>query len=1042
MSLRAIPISGVCVVATFGFVPFFFSSSSEIPSLSSSVSVTSGSPSPSVSRWIITGTSTRISSSPFFTLTGMFTLRSSSLPQLGTLGVPVNLPSLSTLNPLTGFSVVIVEPSLFGVTTFGNVEGTCVFSVTLVGSETFAVRLFAFFGSVPFAFSTSSGIPSLSSSLSVTSGSPSPSVSRWIVTVTVFSITSVTSSLPFSVNFSKTLVTLTGISIVRSSSSLPQLFTVGLPSSSPLSLTFRPFTCPVPSVGFVTIVEPSLFGVTTFVGVTEIFSLTLSGFVTTTSKSFTAFGSVPFCSSTVSGIPSLSSSVSSESGMPSPSVSRWIITGTFTIVSFPPFVTLTGIKILRSSSSFFQSFTAGVPSSLPSLLTFKPFTDPSGLSVVIVEFGIFGVTTVVGVTGLFSLTLVGEATIAVRLSGTFGFVLFLFSTSSGIPSLSSSVSKTSGIPSPSVSRWIVTGTSTLTVSVTVSLPFAVTFSTSFVTVTGIVIFFSSSLPQSSTVGVPVNLPSPLTVRPFTFPELSVVVVVIVAPFLFGVTTSFGVTSFFSSTTFGFVTATFRPSATFGFVPFLFSSSSEMPSLSSSGSSTSAIPSPSVSRWIVTGTCTVTSSFSLVILTGIVILRSSSPPFQLLTVGVPSNLPSPLTVKPFSGVDGSIVASDLFGVTTFGKGVGTGVFSFTLAGAVTIPVRPFATFGSVPFLFSSSSEMPSLSSSVSVTSGVPSPSVSRWILTGTLTLTSSESFLTFTGIVISRSSSPSPHLPTVGLPVNLPLLSTLKPFTGSGVSIVEFSLFGFTTSGILTSLFSITVDGLTTPVRPYDVGFSGVSGVFGSVPFFFSSSSVIPSPSSSGSVVSGSPSPSVSRRIVTGTFTVISSLPFLTLTGIVIARFSSSLPQLSTVGFPVKFPLLSTVNPFTSPGVVIVEPSLFGVTTFLDSTARFSKTSFCFVTSAVKFVGTVIFTLTLSVVWSGYSTTTTAETVCPPWLVSGVVNQRYFVPSGKSCLFPILSAASGVEFLGTVRFIPTGLYLSFCPLTTISIVFSALLSFLS
>ena len=794
---------------------------------------------------------------------------------------------------------------------------------------------------------------------------------------------------------------------------------------------------------FVIIVEPSLFGVTTFVGVTGVFSFTLSGSVTATSNSFAAFGSVPFLSSIVSGIPSLSSSVSSESGIPSLSVSRWIVTGTFTMISLSPFFTLTGIKILRSSSSFFQLSTDGVPSNSPCSLTFKPFI---GFSVVIVEFGIFGVTTFVGVTGFFSLTFSGFATVAVRLSGIFGFVPLLFSTSSAIPSLSSSVSKTSGVPSPSVSRWIITGTSTLTVSVTFSLPFAVTFSTTFVTVTGILIVFSSSLPQFSTVGVPVNLPSPLTERPFTFPELSVVVVVIVAPFLFGVTTSFGVTSFFSITTFGFVTAAVRSFATFGSVPLFFSSSSEIPSLSSSKSSTSGVPSPSVSRWIVTGTYTVASSFlpsfSLVILTGIVILRSSSPSFHLLTVGVPSKLPSPLTVKPFSGFDSSIVASFLFGVTTFGKGVGTGVFSFTLAGTVTIPVRPFLTFGSVPFLFSSSSEIPSLSSSLSVTSGSPSPSVSRWILTGTLTLASSEPFLTFTGIVISRSSSPSPHLPTVGLPVNLPLLSTLNPFTGSGVSIVEFSLFGFTTPGISTSLFSITVDGFASPVRPYDVLFPGVSGVFGSVPFFFSSSSETPSLSSSGSVVSGFPSPSVSRRIVTGTLTVISSVPFVTFTGIVIARFSSSLPQISTFGIPVKFPSLPTVNPFTSSGVAIVEPSLFGVTTFLESTARFSKTSFGFVTSAVKFVGTVIFTLTLSLVLSGYSTTTTAETVCPPWLVFGGVNQVYFVPCGRSCLFPILSAASGFEFLGTVLFIPSGLYLSFCPLTTISIVFSALLSFLS
>ena len=199
--------------------------------------------------------------------------------------------------------------------------------------------------------------------------------------------------------------------------------------------------------------------------------------------------------------------------------------------------------------------------------------------------------------------------------------------------------------------------------------------------------------------------------------------------------------------------------------------------------------------------------------------------------------------------------------------------------------------------------------------------------------------------------------TFGVPVKLPLFSTVNPFTEAGVAIVEPSLFGVTTPGSVTCLFSITVDGFTTPVRPYDVGFPGVSGIFGSVPFFFSSSSVIPSLSSSGSVVSGFPSPSVSRRIVTGTFTVISSVPFVTFTGIVIARFSSSLPQLSTFGVPVNLPSPLTVKPFSAFSVAIVEPSLFGVTTFLGSTARFSKTSFGFVTSAVKFVGTLIFTLT-------------------------------------------------------------------------------------
>ena len=127
----------VSLSATFGSVPFVFSVSSGIPSLSSSLSVTSGSPSPSVSRWIVTGTSTVTSSSPFLTFTGIVTLRSSSSPQLGTVGVPVKFPSPSTVKPLTGVSVVIVEPGLFGVTTL--VGGTCAFSFTFPGFVTVPV---------------------------------------------------------------------------------------------------------------------------------------------------------------------------------------------------------------------------------------------------------------------------------------------------------------------------------------------------------------------------------------------------------------------------------------------------------------------------------------------------------------------------------------------------------------------------------------------------------------------------------------------------------------------------------------------------------------------------------------------------------------------------------------------------------------------------------------------------------------------------------------------------------------------------------------
>ena len=89
--------------------------------------------------------------------------------------------------------------------------------------------------------------------------------------------------------------------------------------------------------------------------------------------------------------------------------------------------------------------TVGVPTRFPPLSTVKPFT---GLSVVIVVPGLFGVITLVFAgTGVFSGTVV-SVTLPVKLSATFGFA----SSVSGIPSLSSSESLTSGIPSPSVSR--------------------------------------------------------------------------------------------------------------------------------------------------------------------------------------------------------------------------------------------------------------------------------------------------------------------------------------------------------------------------------------------------------------------------------------------------------------------------------------------------------------------------------------------------------------------------------------------------------------
>ena len=353
--------------------------------------------------------------------------------------------------------------------------------------------------------------------------------------------------------------------------------------------------------------------------------------------------------------------MSTLSGMPSPSVSRWIVTGIFTTVSSVPRFSLTGISTIRSSSFGPQSVTLGVPTRFPPLSTVKPFTGPS---TEIVVPGLFGVTTLVFAgTGVFSFT-VFPVVSPVNPSATFGVA----SSVSGIPSLSSSGSTLSGIPSPSVSLSIFTGTFT-TVS---SVP---RFS-----LTGISTIRSSSFgPQSVTLGVPTRFPPLSTVKPFTGPSTEIVV-----PGLFGVTTLvFAGTGVFSFTVFPVVSPV-NPSATFGFA----SSLSGIPSLSSSGSVTSGIPSPSVSRWIVTGTFTGTTSSPCLTLTGIVTLRSSSFGPQSVTVGVPVKLPSPSTVNPLTGVSVVIVEPGLFGVTTV-----TGVvfsFSRTGAGGVTsAPKLPFA-----------------------------------------------------------------------------------------------------------------------------------------------------------------------------------------------------------------------------------------------------------------------------------------------------------------------------------------------------------------
>ena len=258
-----------------GSVPLPASSLSEMPSLSSSVSVTSGVPSRSVSRWIVTGTSTSVEPlSPSETVTGILTSRSSSsLPQSSTFGVPVNLPFSSTFKPLTPFGAfdVTVASSLISIAFL--LSGTGCPSVTsksftglaltsyLVGflsslSLMPSLSLSDFLGFVPSSFSFSSVNPSLSSSVSVTSGVPSPSVSRWIVTGTSTSVEPLSAS-----------ETVTGIFTSRSSSSSAQSLIFGVPERLPVLSTLRPFFSLEPNV-------TSLSASITLVGSTGLFSTT------------------------------------------------------------------------------------------------------------------------------------------------------------------------------------------------------------------------------------------------------------------------------------------------------------------------------------------------------------------------------------------------------------------------------------------------------------------------------------------------------------------------------------------------------------------------------------------------------------------------------------------------------------------------------------------------------------------------------------------------------------------------------------------------
>ena len=185
------------------------------------------------------------------------------------------------------------------------------------------------------------------------------------------------------------------------------------------------------------------------------------------------------------------------------------------------------------------------------------------------------------------------------------------------------------------------------------------------------------------------------------------------------------------------------------------------------------------------------------------------------------------------------------------------------GVITAAGLEFASLGFEPFAFSSISVTPSLSSSGSVTSGVPSLSVSLWIVISTVFVTFDPSgFVTTTGISNVLVSSFGPQSVTLGVPLTVFVAwSYVTPFGSLVSSTVTVALLF---PGVITTF----VTGF--PSTTVCVGFEIVVGAIGVItaagielaslgfdPLAASSTSVYPSLSSSGSVTSGIPSPSVS-----------------------------------------------------------------------------------------------------------------------------------------------------------------------------------------
>ena len=211
---------------------------------------------------------------------------------------------------------------------------------------------------------------------------------------------------------------------------------------------------------------------------------------------------------------------------------------------------------------------------------------------------------------------------------------------------------------------------------------------------------------------------------------------------------------------------------------------------------------------------------------------------------------------------------------------------------------------MPFAFSSTSVTPSPSSSGSVTSGSPSLSVSLCTVISTVLVVFEPSgFVTTTGISNFLVSSLGPQSVTFGVPEIVFVTGSYVTPLGSLLSSTVTVAVGF--PGVIVTLVTgfpsttvwfgfKTVVGLTGVITAAGLELAS----FGFDPFAFSSTSVTPSPSSSGSVTSGSPSLSVSLCTVISTVLVVfEPSGFVTTTGISNFLVSSVGPQSVTFGVP-------------------------------------------------------------------------------------------------------------------------------------------------